>query len=81
MRSDLVFSAAVKTPNRYLLCRMLSVSARHMSTGKNSFAEGINSVLMLAGNSESAEAVTPAQEITPAVNNQLSRMVGLQRAL
>lgn len=78
MRSDLVFSAAVKTPNRYLLCRMLSISARHMSTGNNSFAQGINSVLVLAGNSEIGEQDSTAEVTRPVMSNQLSRMVGIR---
>lgn len=49
MRSNLVFAAAVQTPNRYLLCRILSVSARRVNRGNEPFAKGINDVLRIAG--------------------------------
>lgn len=50
MRSNLVFSASVKTPNRFMLCRMISLSARHLLNRPGSFAQTINSCLELAGN-------------------------------
>lgn len=57
MRSELVFSAVVNMPNRYLLCRMISMSARTALKRPGSFAEGINSCLVLAGrDGESVEA-------------------------
>lgn len=49
MRSDLVFSAAVRTPNRYLLCRLISISARILLRRNGSFPVSINSCLELAG--------------------------------
>ena len=56
MRSDLVFSAAINTPNRYLLCRMISLSTRHVLNRRGSFAEGINSCLALAGKDDGIAA-------------------------
>lgn len=49
MRSHLVFSAAERTPNRYLLCRMISRSARILLSRNGSFPHSINSCLELAG--------------------------------
>jgi hypothetical protein len=51
MRSHLVFSAAERTPNRYLLCRMISRSARILLSRNRSFPHSINSCLELAGGS------------------------------
>lgn len=47
MRSHLVFSAAERTPNRYLLCRMISRSARILLSRNGSFPQSINSCLEL----------------------------------
>ena len=63
MRSELVFSAALNTPNRYLLCRMISLSARHMLKRPGSFAHGINSCLELAGKDETGEPVTDRRRL------------------
>ena len=60
MRSNLVFSAALKTPNRYMLCRVISMSVRRVLNRPGSFAEGINSCLVLAGNDS---APPPAQAV------------------
>ncbi len=59
MRSELVFSAAVNTPNRFLLCRMISMSARHALKRTGSFAEGINSCLVLAGKEDESLESAP----------------------
>ena len=61
MRSDLVFSASAHTPNRFLLCRMISMSARHLLRRPGSFPEGINSCLVMAGKDE----LGPAHAMTP----------------
>lgn len=63
MRSELVFSATANTPNRFLLCRMIATSARHLLKRPGSFSEGINSCLLMAGNDE----LGPAHAMTPAV--------------
>lgn len=49
MRSHLVFSAAIRTPNRYRLCRLISISARILLRRNGSFPVSINSCLELAG--------------------------------
>jgi hypothetical protein len=61
MRSELVFSAAVNTPNRFMLCRMISMSARTALKRPGSFAEGINSCLVLAGKEEETPAPVPGE--------------------
>lgn len=46
MRSHLVFSAAVRTPNRYMLCRSVSLLTRHLTDRRDSFADRINTCLV-----------------------------------
>lgn len=48
MRSHLVFSAAVRTPNRYMLCRSVSLLTRHLTDRRDSFADRINSCLLMS---------------------------------
>lgn len=48
MRSHLVFSAAVRTPNRYMLCRSVSLLTRHLTDCRDSFADRINSCLVMS---------------------------------
>ena len=73
MRSDLVFSATLNTPNRFLLCRMLSMSAQHLLRRPGSFPEGINSCLVMAGNNElgPATAMTLAPSVRPTAMGDL----------
>jgi hypothetical protein len=42
MRSDDVFAAAKNIGNRFLLCRVASVSARRLQEGPKQFTESIN---------------------------------------
>lgn len=42
MRSDDVFAASKNISNRFLLCRIASVSARRLQTGPKQFTESIN---------------------------------------
>jgi hypothetical protein len=42
MRSDDVFAAEKNISNRFLLCRVASVSARHLQDGPKQFTESIN---------------------------------------
>jgi DNA-directed RNA polymerase subunit K/omega len=42
MRSDDVFAAAKNIGNRFLLCRVASVSARQLQEGPKQFTESIN---------------------------------------
>lgn len=73
MRSDLVFSATANTPNRFLLCRMISMSARHLLRRPGSFPAGINSCLVMAGKDElgPAHAMTPTTTVRPAAIGDL----------
>ena len=52
MRSSLIFSVSAKFTNRYLLCRMLSASARKMSLQGESAAQSINRSLQALHDSE-----------------------------
>lgn len=42
MRSEDVFAATKNIGNRFLLCRVVSVSARHLQKGPKQFTESIN---------------------------------------
>ena len=76
MRSNLVFAAAMQTPNRYLLCRILSVSARRVNRGNEPFAKGINEVLRIAG--VEREAGVPAGSAADALD-RVARQVATGR--
>ena len=52
MRSDLIFSVSARVTNRYLLCRMLSASARKMHREGASAAQSINRSLQELCDSE-----------------------------
>ena len=52
MRSNLIFSVSAKFSNRYLLCRMLSASARKMCRQGESAAQSINRSLQALHDSE-----------------------------
>ena len=56
MRSDDVFAAAKKIGNRFLLCRVASVSAHRLQAGPRPFTDGINKSLKLI-----AAMVLPAE--------------------
>jgi hypothetical protein len=47
MRSDDVFAAAKKIGNRFLLCRVASVSAHRLQASSRPFTESINKSLKL----------------------------------
>jgi hypothetical protein len=49
MRSDDVFAATKNIGNRFLLCRIASVSARHLHQGSKQFTESINKSFKLIG--------------------------------
>jgi hypothetical protein len=51
MRSEDVFAAAKKISNRFLLCRVASVSAHHLQAGPKAFTESINQSLKLIAGS------------------------------
>jgi hypothetical protein len=42
LRSSLIFSVSAKFANRYMLCRMLSISARNMHRDGASTSQSIN---------------------------------------
>jgi hypothetical protein len=52
MRSSLIFSVSAKFTNRYLLCRILSASARKMYRQGASAAQNINRSLQALHDSE-----------------------------
>jgi hypothetical protein len=56
MRSDDVFAAAKKIGNRFLLCRVTSVSAHRLQVSPRPFTESINQSLKLI-----AAIVPPAE--------------------
>jgi len=47
MRSEYVFAAAKRIENRFMLCRVTSVSARHLQIGSKQPSETINKSLTL----------------------------------
>jgi hypothetical protein len=58
MRSDLVFTASEKVPNRFLLCRMVSVSAGKMHRNGEASSNSINRSLQMVN--EPVAVTTPA---------------------
>ena len=75
MRSDLIFSVSARVTNRYLLCRMLSASARKMHREGASAAQSINRSLQelydserpgkkLASRAETENRVTEERVVT-----------------
>jgi hypothetical protein len=52
MRSELLFTVSAKVTNRYLLCRMVSASARKMHREGSLTAESINRSLQTLLDSE-----------------------------
>ena len=48
MRSELIFSASVRVPNRFLLCRVVSLSAGRLHRTGDSFSKSINDCLTRA---------------------------------
>jgi DNA-directed RNA polymerase subunit K/omega len=55
MRSEYVFAAAKEISNRFLLCRMASVSARRLQMGSKQPSETINQSLRLIATAELTE--------------------------
>jgi DNA-directed RNA polymerase subunit K/omega len=55
MRSEYVFAAAKEISNRFLLCRMASVSARRLQMGSKQPSETINQSLRLIAAAELTE--------------------------
>jgi hypothetical protein len=71
MRSEYVFAASKKIGNRFLLCRMTSISARRLHKGATNASETINMSLKLIGAADDraslgiATAETLAAESAP----------------
>jgi len=55
MRSEYVFAANREVTNRFLLCRMTSVSARRLQAGSRHISETINQSLKLIADAELTE--------------------------
>ncbi len=58
MRSEYVFAAVKQISNRFLLCRMTSVSARRLQIGSKQPSETINRSLLLLATTERREDIT-----------------------
>lgn len=69
MRSEYVFAAAKEIGNRFMLCRVASISARHLQIGSKQPSETINQSLRLIAAAElserPSEAATEAGRQTP----------------
>lgn len=63
MRSEYVFAATKRIGNRFLLCRMASMSARRLHKGSTQATETINMSLKLIG-ANREPAATIAEEPT-----------------
>jgi hypothetical protein len=59
MRSSLIFTVSSRFSNRYLLCRMLSASARKMHRDGVSTSQSINNSLRALHDAESKESELP----------------------
>lgn len=66
MRSSLIFRASDHISNRFLLCRMLSASARKMHRNGSSTAQSINQSLVALDGGRDRSAVAEGQ-----VNDQV----------
>lgn len=64
MRSEYVFAAAREISNRFMLCRVTSVSARRLQVGSKQPAETINQSLRLIAASELSDQ--PSEQVTEA---------------
>jgi len=61
MRSDLIFTANDAVANRFLLCRIVSVSTRKFHDNAGSVHETINNVLEKIGTHTVEEMIVPPQ--------------------
>jgi hypothetical protein len=52
MRSELIFSASLRVPNRFLLCRMVSLSTGRLHRNGDCMAVSINKSLDLANQAD-----------------------------
>jgi hypothetical protein len=65
MRSGLLFRASDHISNRFLLCRMLSASARKMHRNGASTSQSINQCLVALNGSQHHSALNQAQVNEP----------------
>jgi hypothetical protein len=65
MRSSLIFSVSSRFSNRYLLCRMLSASARKMHRDGVSTSQSINNSLKALHDAESKESEPQIPTLPP----------------
>ena len=65
MRSDLLFTLSAKVTNRYLLCRMLSASARKIHREGSLAGESINRSLQTLLDSEMPGKKPPSSLASP----------------
>jgi hypothetical protein len=65
MRSGLLFRASDHISNRFLLCRMLSASARKMHRNGASTSQSINQCLVALNGSQNHSALNQAQVNEP----------------
>jgi hypothetical protein len=73
MRSGLIFRASDHISNRFLLCRMLSASARKMHRDGVSMSQSINQSLVALDGGQEHSAPAETQ-----VNNQASNVEALK---
>ena len=67
MRSEYVFAAAKEISNRFMLCRVTSVSARRLHIDSTQAAESINKSLKLIAAGETGDP--PQTIVTGAVSS------------
>ncbi len=85
MRSEYVFAASKEISNRFMLCRVTSVSARRLQVGSRQATETINKSLNLIATAELSQdklirdggaptetAATETSAATPAVNTVIT---------
>jgi hypothetical protein len=65
MRSEYVFAASKKIGNRFMLCRMTSISARRLHKGSTHASETINMSLKLIGANEDSSSIAVVASVAP----------------
>ena len=60
MRSDLVYPAVLKVPNRYLLCQVASKATRKFHRPNTRVQDTMNQILEKFGRAETKGLVSPA---------------------
>jgi hypothetical protein len=78
MRSGLIFAVSSRFSNRYLLCRMLSASARKMHRDGVSTSQSINNSLRALHDPEPHQAGKPPRKAASAVQDVLPKVLDEQ---